>query len=58
MADLPSVAPWVAAGSGVAVVPEVIEAPGCAVLPLGEVLPPWVVSLAVRRGGGGRRGGR
>ncbi|MFB2555637.1 LysR family transcriptional regulator [Herbiconiux liangxiaofengii] len=50
VADLPSVAPWVAAGFGVAVVPDVIEAPGCAVLPLGEVLPPWVVSLAVRRG--------
>lgn len=50
VADLPSLAPWVAAGFGVAVVPDVIEAPGCTVLPLGETLPPWVVSLAVRRG--------
>lgn len=48
--DLPSVAPWVAAGFGVAVVPDVIEASGCARLPLSDPPPPWVVSLAVRRG--------
>lgn len=48
--DLPSVAPWVAAGFGVAVVPDVISASGCARLPLSDPPPPWVVSLAVRRG--------
>ncbi|RWZ64566.1 LysR family transcriptional regulator [Labedella populi] len=51
VADLPSVGPFVAAGIGVAVVPDVIDAVGCRVVPLSDRMPEWVVSLAVRRGG-------
>ena len=54
LAELPSVAPCVAAGLGVAVVPNVVEAPGCAVLTLTDELAPWVVSLSARRGSGRR----
>jgi DNA-binding transcriptional LysR family regulator len=51
VADLPSVGPFVAAGVGIAVVPDVIDAHGCRIVPLSDGLPDWVVSLAVRRGG-------
>ncbi|MDO9395153.1 MAG: LysR family transcriptional regulator [Herbiconiux sp.] len=53
LAELPSVALYVAAGLGVAVIPEVegIEGvEGCVVLLLRDPLGPWVVSLAVRHG--------
>lgn len=55
VADLPSIGPFVAAGVGVAVVPDVIDAVGCRVVPLSDGLPDWVVSLAIRRGGERRR---
>jgi DNA-binding transcriptional LysR family regulator len=51
VADLPSVASFVAAGVGIAVVPDAIDSAGCRVIALSDDLPDWVVSLAVRRGG-------
>ncbi|MFB2598722.1 LysR family transcriptional regulator [Herbiconiux sp. P17] len=50
LADLPNVAPCVAAGFGVAVVPDMIDTTGCVRVPLAEPMAPWVLSLAVRRG--------
>ncbi|MCS5717604.1 LysR family transcriptional regulator [Herbiconiux sp. CPCC 205763] len=50
LADLPNVAPCVAAGFGVAVVPDMIDTTGCVRVPLSEPMAPWVLSLAVRRG--------
>jgi DNA-binding transcriptional LysR family regulator len=50
LADLPSVAPCVAAGLGVAVVPDAIEAVGCVKLPLADPMAPWQLSLAARHG--------
>jgi DNA-binding transcriptional LysR family regulator len=50
LADLPNVAPCVAAGFGVAVVPDMIDTTGCVRLPLAEPMAPWVLSLAVRHG--------
>lgn len=50
MADLPSIAPCVAAGLGVAVVPDMGDAPGCVRLALATPAEPWVFSLAARHG--------
>jgi DNA-binding transcriptional LysR family regulator len=51
VADLPSVGAFVAAGLGVAVVPDVVASDGCRSIALRDDLPEWVVSLVVRRGG-------
>lgn len=51
VADLPSIAPFVAAGIGVAVIPDVVATDGCRVVAVDDDLPDWVVSLVVRRGG-------
>ncbi|WP_291049730.1 LysR family transcriptional regulator [Herbiconiux sp.] len=50
LADLPSIGPCVAAGLGVAVVPDAIDTTGCVRLPLAVPVEPWVFSLAARRG--------
>ncbi len=50
LADLPNVAPCVAAGFGVAVVPDMVDTAGCVRVPLSDAIPPWVLSLAVRPG--------
>lgn len=47
--ELPSVPEYVAAGLGVAVIPEVVPMPGCQVRTVGDDLPPWTVSLTVGR---------
>lgn len=54
LAELPNVAPCVAAGFGVAVVPDVVDSTGCVRVPLTEPMAPWVLSLAVRHGAGRR----
>jgi DNA-binding transcriptional LysR family regulator len=43
--ELPAVPACVAAGLGVAVVPDIVDTGGCAVLALRDDLPPWRVSL-------------
>ncbi len=50
LAELPAVGPCVAAGLGVAVVPDLVVSDGCVRVPLTEPIGPWVVSLATRRG--------
>ncbi|GAA2243191.1 LysR family transcriptional regulator [Herbiconiux moechotypicola] len=50
LADLPSVPLCVAAGLGVAVVPDAVDPGECVRLPLAEPMPPWVLSLAARHG--------
>lgn len=48
---LTSVPPYVAAGLGVAVVPDVGDTAGCVAIELSDEIPPWVVSIATRTGG-------
>ncbi len=50
LADLPSVGPCVAAGLGVAVVPDMVDDSGCVKLPLAAPVDPWVFSVAARHG--------
>lgn len=50
VAELPSVPSYVAAGIGVAVVPDVVATDGCVVLPLADEIPPWTLSIAARKG--------
>lgn len=50
LAELPAVGPCVAAGLGVAVVPDLVSSEGCVRMPLAEPIGPWVVSLTTRRG--------
>ncbi len=45
---VPAIPLFVAAGLGVSVVPLVVEAKGCAVVPLSDSLPRWRLSLAMR----------
>ena len=47
--SVPGIPAYVAAGIGVAVVPPIIDPTGCAVLQLTDAIPPWTLSLAVRR---------
>jgi DNA-binding transcriptional LysR family regulator len=51
VAALPAVSAYVAAGLGVAVVPDIIDTAGCTVLALDDAVPRWTLSLAARRGG-------
>lgn len=51
---IPGVPPYVAAGLGVAVIPDVVNAPGCVRLAVAEPLPPWTLTVAIRRGAGRR----
>lgn len=53
VSGLPGIPAYVAAGFGVAVVPDVIECPGCAVAPVADGVGPWTLSIATRRGGSG-----
>ncbi|MEU4842454.1 LysR family transcriptional regulator [Nocardia testacea] len=50
VAELSSVAPYVAAGFGIAVVPDIIDPDGSVRLPLDDPPEPWVLFLASRRG--------
>lgn len=50
LAELPSVPSCVAAGLGVAVVPDAIDTSECVTLPIDDDLPPWTLSLVTRRG--------
>lgn len=45
--ELAAVPEYVAAGLGVAVIPDVVPTTGCHVHPVAEDLPPWTVSLTV-----------
>ncbi|WP_137292939.1 LysR family transcriptional regulator [Nocardioides dongxiaopingii] len=49
VAELPSVPRYVAAGVGVAVVPDVVEAPGCVRVDLVDGPAPWSVAVCTRR---------
>lgn len=51
LGDLPSVPSFVAAGVGVAVVPDAIPTKGCVRIPLSDPPDPWVLSLCWRREG-------
>ena len=48
IADVPAIPVYVAAGMGVAVVPDIIDPEGCAKLALAEPIAPWAVTLATR----------
>jgi DNA-binding transcriptional LysR family regulator len=48
IADVPAIPGYVATGMGVAVVPDIIDAVGCAKLALTEPIAPWTVTLATR----------
>ncbi len=48
--ELPEVPACVAAGLGVAVIPDVVPTPGCVPLRLSDPMPPWRMSLSARRG--------
>lgn len=50
LGELPDVPRYVAAGLGVAVVPDIIETSGCVVRSLSDDVSPWVVSLTAGRG--------
>jgi DNA-binding transcriptional LysR family regulator len=45
--ELATVPEYVAAGLGVAVIPDVVPTTGCRVRPVADDLPPWIVSLTV-----------
>ncbi|MFJ6653059.1 LysR family transcriptional regulator [Microbacterium sp. NPDC091313] len=49
LGELPDVPRYVAAGLGVAVVPDILETDGCVVRALSDDVPPWVVSLTAGR---------
>ncbi len=48
---LPMLTAYVASGVGVAVVPDVVDTSGCAVLRIADELPAWTLSIALRPGG-------
>lgn len=50
VAELSGVARYVAAGFGVAVVPDVVDLAGAVRLPLEDRIEPWTLTLAARRG--------
>jgi DNA-binding transcriptional LysR family regulator len=50
VADVLAIPSYVAAGMGVAVVPDIIDASGCGKLALTEPIRPWTVNLAMRPG--------
>lgn len=54
LGELPDVPRYVAAGIGVAVVPEVVDTRGCVVVPLSDAVPAWTVSLTAGRSAGRR----
>lgn len=49
LGDLSSVPHYVAAGFGVAVIPDIVETEGCTVLTLEAAMPPWILSIAANR---------
>ncbi len=49
LGELPDVPRYVAAGLGVAVVPDVVDTAGCVTVPLSDPVPPWTVSLTAGR---------
>nr|WP_275044504.1 LysR family transcriptional regulator substrate-binding protein [Microbacterium testaceum] len=53
--ELATVPEYVAAGLGVAVIPDVVPTTGCRVRPVADDLPPWIVSLTVAAAAARRR---
>lgn len=52
---MPSIPEYVAAGLGVALIPDGVESPGCARLPVADLAEPWVLSLVVGTSAARRR---
>jgi DNA-binding transcriptional LysR family regulator len=46
--DVPAIPGYVATGLGVAVLPDIIDHPGCVKLALTDSIAPWTVTLATR----------